>query len=520
MPNQQKESLIRDWLADNLDFIENGLQLIGKEYHLKDNIGAKGFVDLLCKDIYNNFVLIEIKRAQASSRQTITEVLKYYSLLKHNLKARESEIRIIIISTHWDELIRAFSETFHKTKIALKGYQITINEETCIPHSINLVTPLEVSLLTRKFAFWYGLYLFETTNKRALFHEKLAQRLRMANVNDYVTVDLDAPKENKKIVTSYALVAAFQRQSPHDLLQQVKTLYTIDEGQVMEREEFDDENSYQTHLEGAFIDSLDMFNHDDDADSGYAEKLDSMINSDNWVVRQINRFGLFKSDPRYTDDLLIAELKGHDGSSRNKFVGFAELSQTDRIKELREQCMNSLMHTPQWASFIEHIFKSIEEYASNTRILIDIYNPDSVIASFYFTMTTANPAYLPFYIVLVDHIESQKTDIYRGELLWNGKEPINKLFTSSNPEEISQEVFRLHLLPDNETDSFKTGLIYTNRKIVIENNEEVSNEFFIQKHDEWVLAETNYKLIEDFIITNQDKIRLFIYNYGQVYRKM
>jgi len=520
MAYEQIESKIRDWLAENLNFLEKGLQLIGKEYQLSDNIGSKGFIDLLCKDIYNNFVIVEIKRAQASSRQTINEILKYYSLIKHNLKARESEIRIVIISTHWSELIRAYSETCHKTNIALKGYQIEIDENTGIPNSINPVAPLEQSLIGRKFAYWYGLYLFETTTKRALFHEKLAERLGIAKVSDYVTVDLDGPGENKKIVTPYALVAAFQKQSAEDLLTQIETLYTFEEKDVMEREEFDDEPSYQRHLEGAFIDSLEMFSYDDSADNGYAEKLDSMINSQNWVVKKINRFGIFKSDPRYTDDLLIKELQGHDGTSSNKYVGFTESSQFERVKEIKEECMNSLMHTPQWAYFIEHIFNNLQKEGNSVRILIDIYNPDSVITTFYFTMVKANPAYLPLYTIVVDYMDIPKTELYVGELLWNGKIPTSKLFNSENTKEISDEVFRLQLLPDNEIDSAKIGLIYTNRKVVIADNKEVSNEFFMQQNDNWVIDKTKYKLVEDFIIANQAKIKLFIDNYNQVYKIM
>jgi len=66
---KQWEHLIRDWLVDNPDFIENGLQVIEEEHYLLDPIGSNGFIDILCKDIYNNFVIIEIKRSDPAARQ-------------------------------------------------------------------------------------------------------------------------------------------------------------------------------------------------------------------------------------------------------------------------------------------------------------------------------------------------------------------------------------------------------------------------------------------------------------------
>lgn len=102
------EDTIRNWLAQNLSFIAPELSLIRTEFPLPDHIGSKGFIDILAKDVFNNFVIIEVKRANNSARDTITEILKYHALIKQKYKAKDGEIRIIIISTHWSEIIRAF----------------------------------------------------------------------------------------------------------------------------------------------------------------------------------------------------------------------------------------------------------------------------------------------------------------------------------------------------------------------------------------------------------------------------
>ncbi|WP_343634737.1 endonuclease NucS domain-containing protein [Fluviicola sp.] len=54
------EHIIRDYMVENPDFIEEGLKVVEKEHYLPDEIGTSGFIDILCSDIYNNFVIVEI----------------------------------------------------------------------------------------------------------------------------------------------------------------------------------------------------------------------------------------------------------------------------------------------------------------------------------------------------------------------------------------------------------------------------------------------------------------------------
>lgn len=519
MANVQVESKIRDWLSMNLNFIEPCLKLIGKEFHLPDSIGSKGFIDLLCTDRYNNYVIIEIKRSETSARQTITEVLKYISLIKHNFKARESEIRIIVISTHWNELIRAFSEIFYKDGISIKGYKIEI-DELSVPHSIKLVDPLPADFIARKFAFWQGLYLFTTDEKREVFYSYFKQRISSTSIADYVQISLDAQDDKEKVLTPFALVVGFQKQSIQDLLSAIEILCTGKDMDVMGEEEFDDLESYQIHLEDAFIGALAMYKHTDDIEAGYSEKFDSMLNNQGWTIQAIHKSGIFKIDPRYSDELLIKELRGHDGNSKNKFVGFAESTQPDRIKEIYQQSRNCLKHTPQWAVFIEQIFEDLNKREEKFRIIIDVYNPDSIIISFFFTIINANLDYLPLYKIIIDYIDQPKTVIYTGELYWNKRNPTAKLFNPLSKTESGDEIFRLNINPDNLMDSYRMALNYTNSKTVIQNNEEVFNEFLLFNDNEFVKDHTIYASIEEYVVYTKDRIINMISNFNGSYISM
>lgn len=71
------EEKIRDKLALCLYILDDGLTLLEKEAFLPNNEGTRGFVDILAKDSLNRYLLIELKRSKAASREAIHEVLKY-----------------------------------------------------------------------------------------------------------------------------------------------------------------------------------------------------------------------------------------------------------------------------------------------------------------------------------------------------------------------------------------------------------------------------------------------------------
>ncbi len=109
------EARIRDYLANNINFISDDLTVIGKEYKIAittdkkwksgQKVNIRGFIDILAQDSDGNYVIIEIKRSEKTAREAIDEVLKYAYMLEAEFGVRESEIRIIIVSSEWDSLI-------------------------------------------------------------------------------------------------------------------------------------------------------------------------------------------------------------------------------------------------------------------------------------------------------------------------------------------------------------------------------------------------------------------------------
>lgn len=509
----QVEHIIRDWLAVNLDFIEPGLQLIEKEHHLQDEIGSSGFIDILCKDVYNNFVIVEIKRSDSAARQTFTEVLKYAELIQNIYSARNSEIRIIIVSTHWDEIIRAFSHLCFKSPFAIKGFQIIIDEQTKLPETKEEVVPVSSRPHSRKFMPYQELYLFHSKEKRLQTHEALNHRLQIAQAYDYVALDLDAPVD-KDLPYPYAINAAFQKRSKEELLHSILLLDGM-QHLDMEVDEFDNEDEYVNYLNQVFTIALKMNDYSDSFEVGYGEKFENVIGVQGWKITAINRYGIFKSDPRYSDDLLIKELKGHDGNSSNKFVGFSESSQKERIKEIRSECQNCLSHTPNWAEFIDYTFSDLERSNEKFKVIVDIYNPDSIVTALYFTLIKGDPSYLPLFLIMIDYPDIDKTIFYKGEINSTGKKQTLKLFTTVDYREITNELTRIWIDPDNELDAFRMGLRYSILETVFVNGVEASS-MFIEIDENTIVTDTNnYTSIEDYINANQQPLSIMLQNYSK-----
>lgn len=300
------EHIIRDWLVDNIQFIEPGLEVVKKEYYLPDDAGSSGFIDILCKDPYNNFVIIEIKRSDPAARHTFTEVFKYAELIQQTYQARKSELRIIILSTHWDEILRAFTHICFHSSIPIKGYQLFINEQTKIPEFKEEIVPISSSNFSRKFMREQMCYLFFSKEKRQLANHKLGEKMKIAGVKDYVAIDLDAGNA-KDTYYPFALNLAIQKFQKEDLIEKISKLggdIHID----MEEDEFEIDDEYLDFLNDVLFLSLDLTEYSDSAEAGLAEKFESIINVQGWKIKSVNRYGIFKSDPRYNESMLLKDM--------------------------------------------------------------------------------------------------------------------------------------------------------------------------------------------------------------------
>ena len=134
---------IRDLLVHQLDCLEPGLQYLQKEQYIPSHIATRSFIDIVARDAADHLVIIELKRSVGASRQAIHEVLKYVEAVKSHLAVRDDEIRTMIVSTEWTELLLPFSRFCSDTSLDVTGYLLDISDPSKLTSST--VLPLQVT---------------------------------------------------------------------------------------------------------------------------------------------------------------------------------------------------------------------------------------------------------------------------------------------------------------------------------------------------------------------------------------
>ena len=497
------EGTIRDHLASNLGLIESGLTLIEKEHHLENLVGANGSVDILAKDRFNNFVVIEIKRSQQASRQTIQELLKYIALLKQNYHARDSDIRCIIVSTHWGELLVPFSELRYQTTLDVKGLKLTIDNKFK-PIQAEVIQPLDVSSLQRRFACTYWLDLYLTEDNRTAAIPVLQRKCQQFGLSDFVILCMDALNGPERgVVYPFATCFAFQSQANETYIELLGESEHLD----MNADEFETTKEFESYLENVLLLELLGGRYSDSGEIGSPRKLDAELARKNWRVGNVYKHGAFASDPRYNDDFLLSELKGFDGNNPNKFLNFCESNHRDRLAEIKEKCQVTLQHNRNWQEHIGQVFDYLQNLNSPYRLIVYIYSPSSVFDSIIRTLAGAAYDYLPMYQIFADFTTKDELMVFDGYLTWNGKDTDEHRIIDFFKDE--RKVFMTKFIDTmmgyHDAKIIKLfQLMYRHRLAQYKHNEPVADYAFTFKNSVIKQADLGAKSIKQWIADNRE----------------
>lgn len=123
------EFAIRDKLAARLELIDPHLKLVSTEHTVKLQDGRTAFIDILAKDDFGCYTVIEIKKSAQTSRSAVQQLYKYANYLKVARRLEMHQIRCMIISTVWDELMAPFSEYKHFSEYDSKGLLLELKAD-------------------------------------------------------------------------------------------------------------------------------------------------------------------------------------------------------------------------------------------------------------------------------------------------------------------------------------------------------------------------------------------------------
>ncbi|SDF93446.1 Protein of unknown function DUF91 [Methanolobus vulcani] len=418
---KRNEDIIRENLAKNLSFIDSDLTLAEEEYYLKNKYGSNGFIDILATDSENNYVIIEIKRSNHSSRETLNEILKYAGLLRQNLKIKQSELRIIVVSTEWAELLVPFSEYVRESIYNIEGYKLEVDSNyfpTKI-ESIEIIPEEWIREFSRNHTCFYyqNGYLVSPTIK------KIKSLLPSYGISDFAILVLN-PKND---IDPFELHLIIQKYSTDYFTNCLKRICTEKKNNCVNHDEineilnqsveFDDEESYLYELEslvlGEFIYGKDAIEYDS-LDNSYPEKLMYKLNQ-NYEVLGIIRNGFFENDQRLNDSTLLYEILGFNGSNQLCYYNYANSKNKAKILEIKKDSLNCLCFNEVWKKHISTIFSRLTKINKFT-VSINVFNPDSILESIF--ACSQNKDSIPAYEIIVENLDVNSIQVYNGFISW------------------------------------------------------------------------------------------------------
>jgi len=388
----------------------------------------------LAQDSEDNLVVIEIKRSDVAARQTITKICKYLGLIKQEFQLRGSEIRVIIISTEWRELIVPYSEFYYATSYTVDAYQIQL-DVTDLPVSKKIIQPV-VQPLERFISPFHANYRFKEKANPTRNLKLLATSLNQIGIKDFVIVNLSARKQ--EIIFHYGIYIAHQRYSNDfylniirrhiDLLNQ----HSNDdiESEIKNVEKRYNPTEFTVYLEGIISDiahfksGIELSLHDGEFGTSSPEGFRGWLRKGYWQIEKIEKFGAFSKDPRLTSEILIEELSGYGGESNTWYFKTASSKHRAKIEEIKNRFANCLEYNPTWKDHIQSIIEYVQNKGYEFNITVSIFNTENILESLYLMQTKNYQSFAPKYYVIIDPITSNAPmEIFHGVLRWKKVKP-------------------------------------------------------------------------------------------------
>ncbi|MDZ8092475.1 MAG: endonuclease NucS [Nostoc sp. DedQUE05] len=511
------EADIRDFLTDNLDIIEPDLKFIQKEFSLENSLGAGGRIDILAKDKFGSFVIIEIKKSDKNARQALHELLKYMALFKTNYGLAAKKCRCILLSTEWHELLIPFSEFHRFVNYQIDGYQLILNEEG-IPISKKIVPLVPES--EERFIFpIHNIFLYEINEERAIATEKLKGILTELEIKNYyiLVINYEGDSKNVSPFALYLVINKFKNSEKQSIK---KTLNIFDAD-----DEFDEEIDIKLVLEYKALSEItnrlmDLI----DTIEGTSETLQGMM-SNGWNINKIYTGNQLSLNLLITDEEIIKEITSFEGGNSIIYTSVTTPKNQSSWKATSEGLKHFLYGNDLWQIGCDWFFNKVESVSREATVNLRIYYGSDILFSLY-NYFCRGVSYLPT-LEIVAQIAGQpnKTIILVGSLEWDRHTFPNagSIFNKNNPldlfskqklyfkEEPLYELLMMH----------KHGIEYSLFEITIEQNTQaVIKRLELEEDDIVTLLPITDEVglsLRDFFIHNRGYIEELCYIGGSCF---
>jgi hypothetical protein len=410
------EGDLRDALVHNLELIETGLRPVQfQEYPLPNAHGTRGRIDILARDRNQLWVVIELKRSKATSRQALHEVTKYTELLCREKHLAADRIRAVIVATptDWDELLVPVSNVARDWSHDLRGYQLHLDSSGYPSHAERVrllpqafehrITPIHV------------MYFFTAEEQRQRIWGKIVEVADEIGAVDLLAADFDSVARQDLTPAPFGLYLAIGR---------------IDQASASEHllAGYDGPEPFAVEHPAEYLALCDICNYTArhsppgmGLESAVPGRLRDIANSPEWAVRRYRGTGAFGNTSAFEERDLYRFLAGDDrGDSQIIFTGSANPQMTTRWRGFLKETENSLGGNPEWDSLVRSWLNDAAERAGEGDVWLHVYNPCDLLQAVVIGWPDELDKYLPM-IMGGTLPESGYRSYVRGALCWNGR---------------------------------------------------------------------------------------------------
>lgn len=411
---------IRNDLVTKLELIEPGLTLIKAEYKLDNAHGAKGFIDILAKDRFGNRVIIELKRSNAAARQAIHEIFKYIALYKEQQRVAHSQIRCIIVSTDWHELLSPFSELHRSMHIQLEGVKIRVDDEGQVVDA-EAVDPVEPSPPAKTFRS-HHVFLYVDKEDRDRSIDKTINAFKESGGTAAFALAVDCDDGSDHVVYRHALYLV-----PVEITDDAEAAIRqkiFDEG----GNDLSESGDLSFQVQERFGEDMILDVNADTYEIGYPEKFFGLFDL-GWRATSARRFGNVPDEIAADDDEVLRWIAGVEGANSQQFEKVTSPRFHLDWNEAIEAIQYCLKGNEIWMKATEEFCNRVSKELPKATVSFQIFNPQNLAIAMFKLACRGDDRYIPDLEIVAWDEELRNAMILRGGLEWNG---------TSMPESVSQ----------------------------------------------------------------------------------
>lgn len=384
------EADYRDWLYDHIEVIEAGLTVVDREFHLPNDEGTRGFIDILARDVQANWVIIEVKVNRAAECSALNELNKYISLVRKNYGISIEKTRCIVVSSDWRELRLPVAQLLAISDFPVEGLHLELSDDCQLLRCEPMTLPDPDSFVQTTFARLHGLGVFKTPEARVKCLATIQQQLEQTGVTRYVVVEMQA-----RTAILY----------PH-------LLYVA----ICESED----GGRKSSVTDAVMDTI--FRFADEREYSTCEKFSSLLGT--FEVEAMRRGPFFAERAQvFTDDDIGRLITGFEG--RNGVIYNCATKPAYRLqwRSHLDQVGRFLSKNPKWKNALLHAFRQIEREFPRGAVFIHIFNPMNIPQGIFYAIHKGDPSSLPTLEVQVEENGELKRHLI-GVIEWDDRKKL------------------------------------------------------------------------------------------------